>query len=328
MAEQTIAEPIAIKRIGSFHVEGREAIASGLPVQEVVYTRGSPPRPLDPNGEYEVEQMYVQYVQLEKAKAKYPLLMWHGGGMSGVTWEDTPDGRPGWQSIFLRAGHDVYVSDAVERGRASWCCIPGVYEGNAVARPKQESWEGFRFGPIGSWDPDPAKRKSYDGQRFPIAALDAFQRQTVPRWTTSDIPTQRAYDRLIQKVGPAVVMVHSQGGNFGFTAALNAPDKVRAYIGIEPSGTPPPGTDLTGLRDIPHLVVWGDYIDLVPQWTESRARIEAYGAAIRDAGGSFDIIDLPALGIKGNSHFPMMDNNSDAVAALVQDWMESRNQME
>ena len=327
MTEQGTAGPLRVGRIGSFHIPGREVSASGLPVLEGSFTRGSPPRKIDMNGEYEADQMYVQFVRLAEQRAKFPLLMWHGGGMTGVTWEDTPDGRPGWQSYFLHAGHDVYVSDAVERGRASWCSIPGVYEGPVVARTKQESWEGFRFGPEGSWNPDPAKRKAYDGQRFPVAALDAFQRQTVPRWLTSDIAIQRAYDRLVRKVGPAVVMVHSQGGNFGFTAALHAPDMVRACIGVEPSGTPPDDADLTVLRDIPHLVVWGDYLDIVPQWTESRARIDAYGAAVRKAGGVFDVIDLPAMGIRGNSHFPMMDDNSDAVAALIQEWMNRQDLM-
>jgi hypothetical protein len=41
--------------------------------------------------------MYVQYVKLADSKARYPLLMWHGGGLSGVTWETKPDGKPGWQ---------------------------------------------------------------------------------------------------------------------------------------------------------------------------------------------------------------------------------------
>jgi pimeloyl-ACP methyl ester carboxylesterase len=320
-------DPLRVDRIGSFHIAGREVTASGIPLQQGVFTRGSPPRPIDLNGEYEADQMYVQFVRLAEPRAKYPLLMWHGGGMTGVTWEDTPDGRPGWQSWFLHAGHDVYVSDAVERGRASWCCLPGVYEGSVSARTKKESWEGFRFGPDGSWHRDPAKRKAYDGQRFPVGAFDAFQRQTVPRWLTSDAATQRAYDSLIRKVGPAVVMVHSQGGNFGFTAALHAPDRVRAYIGIEPSGTPVPDSDLSAVRGIPHLVVWGDYLDIVPRWAETKARIGAYADAVRAAGGSFDIIDLPAMGIRGNSHFPMMDDNSDAIAGLVQDWMIRKDLM-
>ncbi len=319
---------LQIDRLGSFHIAGRTVTASGIAPREGVFTPGGPTRAIDQNGDYEVEQMYVQYVRLAMPRARHPLLMWHGGGMTGVTWEDTPDGRPGWQTAFLQAGHDVYVSDAVERGRASWSCLPDIYGGQPFARTKQECWEGFRMGPDGSWHADPNLRRTFDGQRFPVAAFDSFAHQTVPRWTTNDAPTQRAYDRLIERVGPAVVMAHSQAGNFAFNAALNAPGKVRAVIGVEPSGTPDPAAvDVGRVRDIPHLVLWGDHTNESPRWFGYRARIDAYGAALTATGGVLDIIDLPATGIRGNSHFPMMDDNSDAVAALIQSWMERRGLM-
>jgi pimeloyl-ACP methyl ester carboxylesterase len=40
---------------------------------------------------------------------------------------------------------------------------------------------------------------------------------------------------LTLSLGPCPYM-HSQGGNFGFTAALNAPDKIKALVAVEPSG--------------------------------------------------------------------------------------------
>ena len=43
-----------------------------------------------------------------------------GGGLTGVTWETTPDGRPGWQMFFLRAGHDVWVEEQTDK-RAVVC---------------------------------------------------------------------------------------------------------------------------------------------------------------------------------------------------------------
>ena len=46
--------------------------------------------------------------------------MWHGGGLTGVTYETKPDGKPGWLNYFLRKGWDTYVSDAMERGRSGW----------------------------------------------------------------------------------------------------------------------------------------------------------------------------------------------------------------
>ncbi|MBI08788.1 MAG: esterase [Rhodospirillaceae bacterium] len=319
---------LEIKRVGSFHLPGREAMVSGIPTFDDVLTPGGPVRTIDQNGAYEVEQMYVQFVKLDAPRARYPLLLWHGGGMTGVTWEDTPDGRPGWQMAFLEFGHDVYVSDAVERGRASFSPLTGIYGGDPFVRTKQECWEGFRVGPVGSWHAEEAERSTYDGQRFPVDAFDSFVRQTVPRWTVNDVATQTAYDQLVQRVGPAVLMSHSQSGNFGFTAALHAPDKVSAVIGIEPSGTPLPDVvDVSKVRDIPHLVVWGDFIEEGTRWPDYQNRIKTYRDALQAAGGSLDIIDLPALGIRGNSHFPMMDDNSDTVAALVQEWIESKGLM-
>ncbi len=44
-------------------------------------------------------------------------------------------------------------------------------------------------------------------------------------------------------------------------------------------------------------------------------------AAFKQAGGSLDLVDLPDIGIKGNSHMVMMDKNSDQVADLIQKWL-------
>ena len=52
--------PIALKEMGSFHIGGREVVISGKPVKEIVFTPGGVPAKVDPNGVYQVEQMYVQ----------------------------------------------------------------------------------------------------------------------------------------------------------------------------------------------------------------------------------------------------------------------------
>ena len=136
-----------VKEVGSFHVGGRTAALSGMPTKDVVFSPGAPPIKVDPNGEFAVEQMYVQFVKLAQPKAKVPILLWHGGGLTGVTWETKPDGKPGWQQFFLNAGYDVYVSDAVERGRASWARYPEIFKSEPMFRTKKEAWELFRIGP-------------------------------------------------------------------------------------------------------------------------------------------------------------------------------------
>ena len=47
-------------------------------------------------------------------------------------------------------------------------------------------------------------------------------------------------------------------------------------------------------------------------------------SAARAAGGSVDVVDLPEIGIRGNSHMIMMDRNSDAVAEVVQRWLAQK----
>ncbi len=146
---------------------------------------------------------------------------------------------------------------------------PEVYAEPPYFRTGKEAWEQtFRFGPAGSWHPDPERRRTHEGLRFPVAAFDAFLCQCVPRWGCNDALTQCAYDCLLQRLSQrGIVLTHSQGGNFGLTAAATAPDRVRAVISLEPSGAPDPAEhDPRRLADVPHLFVWGDYLDRHSFW--------------------------------------------------------------
>ena len=159
------AEPIALRDMGSFHVGGRLVEISGKPVKEVTFTPGGVPAKVDPNGTYQVEQMYVQYFLPANEKGAYPLLMWHGGGLTGVTYETTPDGREGWLNYFLRKGWSVYNSDAVERGRAGWAQYPDIFKSEPVFLTTANPFERFRIGDgAGSYDPDPAQAEADAGQ--------------------------------------------------------------------------------------------------------------------------------------------------------------------
>ncbi|PSO16526.1 esterase [Bradyrhizobium sp. MOS003] len=318
------AEPISLRDMGSFHVGGRLVEISGKPVKEVVFTPGGVPAKVDPNGTYQVEQMYVQYFLPANEKGTYPLLMWHGGGLTGVTYETTPDGREGWLNYFLRKGWAVYNSDAVERGRAGWAQYPDIFKSEPVFLTTANPFERFRIGDgAGSYDPDPAKRKLLPGNQFPVEGYENFVKQNVPRWTTTDDATVAAYVAEIDRVGPSVILFHSQAGSFGFKVAQARPDKVKALIAIEPAGV----GDIARadvLKNIPTLIVYGDYIEQDSRWPKIRANGIAFADAIRAAGGSVDVVDLPKAGIKGNSHLVMMDKNNLEVAALIQKWLEGK----
>ena len=182
-------EPIALRGMGSFHIGGRTVEITGKPVKEVVLGAGGVPAKLDPNGPYQVEQMYVQYFLAQHRKGKVPLLMWHGGGLTGATYETTPDGREGWLNIFIRKGWDVYNSDAVERGRSGFASHD-VWKSEPNFLTKANPFERFRIGAgPGSWNADPAKMKVLPGNQFPVEAYDNFVKQIVPRWTDTDAPS-------------------------------------------------------------------------------------------------------------------------------------------
>ncbi len=318
---------LSIQDIGSFYVGGRMLRLMGLPKRQRVSTPGGPLHEIDPNGEIMVGQMYVQYIRLSNPNRRRPLLLWHGGGMTGVNWETTPDGRPGWQMFFLRAGFDTYVSDAVERGRASWAPFPNVYPEEPYFRTARELWEEtFRFGPAGSWHADRAKRRTHPGLRFPTEHFDDFLCQCVPRWGCNDALTQAAYNALLARMTDrAIVITHSQAGNFGLTAAATMPDRARAVVSLEPSGAPDPARCEPGvLAEVPHLFVWGDFLDRHSFWAHSRPAVERWRDALTIAGCDVTWLELPATGIRGNSHALMADDNSDAVANIVLEWLSRR----
>jgi pimeloyl-ACP methyl ester carboxylesterase len=246
-----------------------------------------------------------------------PLLLWHGGGLSGVTYETKPDGKPGWLNYFIRAGWDTYISDAMERGRSGWS---DTFKGEAMALPFGDPWERFRIGPIGSWNDDEAKRTTFPGAQFPTEAYAQFMKQGVPRWVTTDEQIIKAYIDLVDKVCPCVVLVHSQSGTFGYKVLEARPDKVKALVAVEPT-LAGDKNKIASVKGTPILTIIGDNAKDHPRWKSIRNNAVVYSEAFKAAGGDFTLVDLPDAGIKGNSHMMMMDKNSDEIAGMIQKWL-------
>jgi hypothetical protein len=317
------ADDIVLRGMGSFHIGGRVAEVKGKDVRMIVRQPGGPLTKLDPNGKYMVEQMYVQYFLPKNKKGKLPLLTWHGGGLTGVTYESTPDGREGWVNFFIRKGWDVYNSDAVERGRSGFAS-PDVWPSEPTFLPYADPFERFRIGQgEGSWSDDPAQRKVIPGSQFPVEAYDNYMRQSVPRWLSTDQAVIDAYVALVDKVCPCVLLLHSQGGSFGFKVAELRPDKVKAIVAVE-SATAGIVANAPKLKATPVLMIFGDNVDQHPRWAAFKKIDTEYANAIKAAGGSVDWINLPEIGIKGNSHMMMQDKNSDQIAGVIQNWLVTK----
>lgn len=75
------------------------------------------------------------------------------------------------------------------------------------------------------------------------------------------------------------------------------------------------------MKGIPVLAVYGDYFEVDARWATIRRNGLAYYERVRAAGGNVKVVDLPAAGIRGNSHMIPMDRNNLEVAALIQGWL-------
>lgn len=309
---------ITLRDFGSFHVGGREVRISGAP-KEVIHFTPQTSTELDPNGTYHIEQAYVQYFIPEPLRHDLPVLLVHGGGMTGANWETTPDGRPGWLQRFLEAGFATYVIDNVERGRSGWCALPDQWEGPAVQRSMEQAWSLFRFGRA----EDFARQTPFPGMQFPIGASVTFARQSVPRWTTTTEIMKAGFRAALERIGPCVVVCHSQGGEIALNTIAQHPELVRHAVALEPSGFPDADA-ATGLADQHWLFVMGDNLDESDFWVPLMARTRDSVAGLKAAGSDATLLHLPEHGITGNSHMLMMDRNSDAVAALTIEWLTER----
>lgn len=321
------APPLRLESISSRFVGGRTVTLTDQPVRDVTLSSSLPQYRHDGNDTYYIEQAYVQcYVPAERTRDR-PALLVHGGGLTGACWETTPDGRPGWLTAFLRAGVPTDVLDNVERGRAGWCALPGQWPDDPIMRGEREMWDVFRVGPPRGYD----SRAAYPGTQFPVAALPEMARQCVPRWPANAALAEDTLREVVREIGPCDLIGHSQGGGLCARVALARPDLVRRAVLIEPHGLPDVSratarahsgeTGRGAGTTPPQLIVIGDFTDQTPLWVHLTAAMAEYATALRAAGAQTDILDLPAIGVHGNSHNPMMDLNSDAVAARVLDWL-------
>ena len=100
-------EPLTIADQGSFAVGGTVIETPGAYYNNAPTAEGQ---------SFHGDHAYAFY-QIPPDARPLPLVLWHGAYQSGRRWETTPDGREGFQMLFLRRGFPVYVIDQPCRGR-------------------------------------------------------------------------------------------------------------------------------------------------------------------------------------------------------------------
>ena len=327
-------KPVTIKEQGSF-------MAGGTVVTSPGEYKDSEPTNFDEETLHG-DHAYVFYQKPVKAK-KNSIVFLHGYGQSGKSWESTPDGRDGFQNIFLEKGYSTYIVDQPRRGRAGQSTVPR----NLIARPDDQLWyNNFR---IGQWP------NIYDNVSVPRdkESREQFFRQMTP--DTGDFDQKVISDAMVkvfEKSGNGVLVTHSAGGGPGWDTAI-ASDKVKGVIALEPGTFPfPKGklpevekttspfpasgyevseTEFKKLTKIPIVVYFGDNIptELTDNWGLDNWRIRVnlakkWEKMMNEAGGDVKVVMLPDIGIKGSTHFMMADLNNKQVADAMEKWMREK----
>ena len=186
-----------------------------------------------------VGQMYVEYQIPQNLRHPFPIVMVHGGTATGLEWSGTPDGREGWEQYFLRQGYAVYVVDQVGRGRSPY--ETSVY-GKTTSQTTQYILERFTASERFNLWPQAHLHTQWPGKAEPgEPTYDSYASSNMASMDdrdAQDAMNVHALDLLLDKIGPSIVFVHSQGGQYAWPLAQGRPALVKAIVAIEPAGPP------------------------------------------------------------------------------------------
>jgi pimeloyl-ACP methyl ester carboxylesterase len=326
---------IILKEQGSFAVGGKVITSPGT---------FDPNKPTAAGQTYHGDHAYVFYQIPEKNK-KYPLVFLHGAGESAKTWETTPDGREGFQNIFLRRGFGVYLLDQPRRGRAGRSMVKSTIEPVA---DEQFWFAQFRLGNYPDYFPN--VQFSIDS-----ASLEQFFREMTPNTGSFDANVvSDAVAALFNKIGNAILITHSQGGGPGWLTAIKNKN-VKAIVAYEPfsgfvfpkgelpppiksaslfgdlNGVEIPLSDFDQLTKIPIIIYYGDNIADKPtniwnkdHWRAGLEMARTWRDVVNKHGGDVTVIHLPEIGIHGNTHFAFSDLNNIDIADQLSKFLKSK----
>lgn len=325
---------IVLQEQGSFFAGGAVKSTPGV---------FNPKNPWPPHGQtLHGDHAYVFY-QVPKKAAKYPLVFLHGFGQSTKTWETTPDGREGFQNIFLRRGYSVYLVDQPRRGDAGRSTLP---ETITAATDDQMWFTQFRLGLWPRFFPNVAFPKDN-------ASLEQFFRQITPNTGPFDSTLiADSINAIFDKIGSGILVTHSQGGIPGWEAVLKS-DKIAAVVSFEPGclftfpeGEVPepvvssyntttllsvPKSEFMKFTKIPIVIYFGDNIPVSPSdipaadyWRATMNTARLWADTVNKYGGDVTVVHLPEKGIYGNTHFMFTDLNNMEVADELSAWLKSK----
>ena len=354
-----LTAPLTIEDQGSFFVGGVKKITDHATV--AAPAPGTPPPPVAPH-QITIGQMYVQFQIPARKYGGWPVIMVHGSSHTAAALESTPDGREGWYPYFVRKGVPSYVVDQSGRGRSGF--DESVFnEGNGPGIPRitddgaWTNWFGHlvpanstirtgRLIPHGDpADPDPnPDRFQHVSPLFPLEAVDEYYKQLVPNgevtlpgstcercdpkelspantWTPQNLAT------LVEQLGGAVVVTHSQAGIMGHHMARILKERghlnqLKGLVTLEGScSLPNSGLTAADFDNVPYMALKGDYTATSMVCQETVDAINARRAS-KQGTAKADYLKLDEMGILGVTHMMMLDKKNLEIADIMLNWVD------
>jgi pimeloyl-ACP methyl ester carboxylesterase len=206
------AGPISLRDQGFFWVGTRPT-----PVAQGLLGGSNPPGP----GTAIEGQMYVGFQLPANRRHPYPLVLVHGGGAQSTDWMGTPDGRDGWLDYFLAAGFDVYFVDRPGHGRS-----PNARAYGELGIPATTEFIADAF--------TIQSRQYPGGGALGTRELLQHTASSEPGPTVTDAVLQENLAELLDRIGPAILVVHSNGGPSAWLSMAARPDLVKGVLAVEP----------------------------------------------------------------------------------------------
>lgn len=293
--------------------------------------------------------MFVQWEAPEQLRHEVPLVLVHGGGGQGTDWLGALDGGPGWAQQFVAAGFAVYVVDRPGHGRSPYhpevigeMGAPFSYEAAVgLFAPPERAGEQSAW----AWGREPGD----DGLDQLVAAFGPLPADL--GWS-QELDADRLA-RLLDRIGPAVLVTHSAGGPVGWLAADRRPELVEAIVAVEPMG--PAFVEFPGMGALewgltaapvtydpplgsPQAVRAADPADRrIPGLAGTEVLVVTGGSSafadfaddvvtfLRDAGAPAERLHLPDEGVHGNGHGMLLEAGADRACAPVVRWLAERD---
>lgn len=332
------SEMLVLKTQGSFSVGGSKLLRAGTYDNRkfVSFVEQE-----ETGQSYRGDHAMVQY-QIPENAVSTPLIFVHGFGGSGLCWQMCPDGREGFSTLMLRRQYPVYVMDLPGRGRAGRTTAE-----QPATKPIANEMFFFDIWRMGVL---PAVN---EGSQFPKgeSALNQFFRELTPDLSDHRQDTD-AIHALANKLGRAVLITHSAGGAPGWIVGSQN-QHVAGIAAYEPGGfvfpeseVPQPMPCLTGtvagisipkkdferLTQIPIILFFGDYIPDQPtgklgddNWRVRLQMAHLFVDCINQHGGNATLVELPKIGVYGNTHFLMQELNNVDLADILAAWLEKND---